>query len=71
MSLTYRAVVLQWSLQTLKLGRQRVMALGHQHDAVKTETQNHRLSVCSNAQNTAAAKEAAKHYFLPILTSGS
>lgn len=34
---TYRAVVLQWCLQTLQLRWQSVMALGHQHDAIKTK----------------------------------
>lgn len=51
---TYRAVVLQWCFQVLELGRQRVMALSHQHDAIKTTNKaipSFNTAHCSDTQN--------------------
>lgn len=51
---THRAVVLQWCFQVLELGCQRVMALGHQHDAIKAtnkEIPSFDTAHCSDTQN--------------------
>lgn len=65
---TYRAVVLQGSLQTLELGGQRVMALSHQHDTIKTkkEKKRKRKPSGSDAQNNLKTlgqlKEEVHHF---------
>lgn len=40
---TYGAVVLQGCFQTLQLSWQCVMALGHQHNAIKTERKSNTI----------------------------
>lgn len=47
---TYRAVVLQWCLKQLQLRWQGVMALGHQHDAIKTKREDR--TIIQHAQKT-------------------
>lgn len=57
---TYRAVVQQRCSQTLQLSWQRVMVLGHQHDAIKTKTEENLISTCM--ANTQAAKEEPRNF---------
>lgn len=74
---TYRTVVLQWCFQTLELRWQRVMALGHQHDAIKTKREDNtiiELSVQMHKMHCQhATKEEAKcfsQYSLLVLEVG-